>query len=162
MKEKNPPKKTKKYTGPVKVIDEKAIEFGITDKEKLFCEYYTNNNDLRGNGVQCYAKAYKMNLAQPGKYNTAKTGASQLLSKPNVLNYIRAIFENDGLNDEVVDGELLFTIRQNADFGSKVAAIKVYNELKGRIKKVEATQMNFQINIEPGKSINLFNESCDS
>lgn len=145
----NLPTKKKKYTGPVKVLDEKAIEFGITEKEKKFCELYANNNELRGNGVRCYAEAYGMNLAEPGKYNAAKVNACRLLAKMNILNYLQSIIEHEGLNDALVDNELLFCIRQNADFGSKVAAIKVYNEIKGRIKRAtDLTALQFNINIE--------------
>ena len=34
-----------------------------------------------------------------------------------------------------MDNELAFVIKQSADFGSKVAAIKEYNQLKSRVKQ---------------------------
>jgi hypothetical protein len=44
------------------------------------------------------------------------------------------LYECSDLNDTVVDNELAFVIKQNADFGSKVAAIKEYNAIKQRVK----------------------------
>lgn len=133
--------------GNTKAFNKYAQELGINDRQKLFCDIYANDTECRGNGVQAYAKAYNINLAVPGKYNVAKVAACNLLQKPAILSYIKLIFDNTGLNDVDVDLELLFAIKQNSDFGSKVAAIKVYNELKGRIKKQEQKPVNFQINI---------------
>lgn len=54
-----------------------------------------------------------------------------------------------GLNNTAVDQQFLFSIMQNADFGSKVAAIKHYNELKGRVKKPDRpTAIRFNSNLE--------------
>jgi hypothetical protein len=139
--------------GNSKVWNQLAKELGINDKQKRFCDIYANDNELRGNGIQAYAKAFNMNLAKPGTYNAAKANASILLQKDNILKYINHIFESTGLNDAAVDGELLFAIRQNTDFGSKVAAIKVYNDLRNRIEKnQQKNQVNFQINIAPSQN----------
>ena len=40
-----------------------------------------------------------------------------------------------GLNDAFADKQLAFVMSQSADLRSKMAAIKEYNALKGRIKK---------------------------
>jgi hypothetical protein len=131
-------------------LSKEAKEWNLTDKQLKFCQLYTNSNELRGNGVRAYALAFGINLAKPGQYNLAKVEACKLLAADNILKYINHIFENTGLNDTAVDNELLFTIRQNTDFGSKVAAIKVYNDLKGRIEKnQQKNAVNFQINIAP-------------
>lgn len=146
-------KQLNKYTGSVKPWSEKAKEYGLNDKQVKFCELYANGSQEDeipiGNGIQAYAKAYEINLAKPGAYNTAKSNAHRLLTNQNVLDYINHIFEHCGLNDADVDQQLLFAIKQNADFGSKVAAIKHYNELKGRVKKQEGnTLLQFNINLQ--------------
>lgn len=111
--------------------------YGLTDKQRKFCELYAVG-EMRGHGVQCYATAYEYDLEEKGAYNVCRSGASENLTKPDILSYIRDLFEDKDLNDTVVDNELAFVIKQNADFGSKVAAIKEYNQLKFRIiKKLE-------------------------
>lgn len=129
----------------VKSRNEAARELGLTVREQKFCELYVNNNELRGNGVRCYAEAFNVDLEK--KYGTANTNASRLLAQSHILKFMNLIFEQAGLNDGSVDNELLFAIRQNSDFPSKVAAIKLYNELKGRIKKAKDFDTNIQFNI---------------
>ena len=110
----------------------------LTEKQMQFSLLYAMS-EIRGNGVLCYAKAYDVDLTAKGGYTVAKSGAYENLTKHHILEYIRSLYENNDLNDTVVDNELAFAIKQNADFGSKVAAIKEYNQLKGRIiKKIEA------------------------
>lgn len=106
----------------------------LNDEQAHFCRLYANGEN-RGNGVQCYAIAYKIDLTQIGSYNSARSNASKLLTQDNILSYIRDLFEDRDLNDTVVDNELAYVIKQNADFGSKVSAIKEYNALKARITK---------------------------
>ncbi len=48
-----------------------------------------------------------------------------------------------GLNDKMVDKELLFLIEQNANFNVKLGAIKEYNSLMKRIIEGE------EINVKP-------------
>jgi hypothetical protein len=130
-----------------------AQEFGINERQRRFCELYTNHDEHRGNGIQCYAMAYNVDLSKPGSYNAAKVNASRLLTKDNVLKYMAAIFEHSGLNDLAANQELLFTIRQNADFGSKVAGLRLWYDLNGKLnnKKV-ADAIQFNINIAPQNS----------
>lgn len=116
--------------------------FGLNERQDRFCKLYAYSV-LRGNGVQCYAQAYEIDLEQQGAYNSARAAASRLLTDGNVLSYIRSMYEANDLNETVVDNELAFVISQNADFGSKVAAIKEFNQLKGRIvKKIEQKNEN--------------------
>lgn len=116
-----------------------AIEMpsGLNEQQDKFCRLYAYGPN-RGNGVLCYAEAYGLDLSEPGSYNGARANASRLLTNDSILNYIRSMYEEADLSDTVVDNELAFVIKQSADFGSKVAAIKEYNQLKGRIiKKIE-------------------------
>lgn len=113
------------------------IPENLNEKQYKFCHLYAYGHN-RGNGVLCYAEAYGRDLNEPGAYNNCKVQASKHLTNPNILSYIRELYETADLSDIVVDNELAFVIKQNADFGSKVAAIKEYNQLKGRIiKKME-------------------------
>lgn len=109
-------------------------DYGLNPEQINFCELYAVSNE-RGNGVLCYSAAYNVDLTEKGGYSVAAAGASRLLKDVNILSYIRTLYEQNDLNDTVVDNELAFVIKQNADFGSKVAAIKEYNQLKARITK---------------------------
>ena len=143
----------KRNTGSSKPLTKDAVKYSLSDKEVEFAKLYTNG-ELMGNGIQSYAQAYNVNLAIPGKYNVCKARASTLLKKPEVLNYIKSIFEHYGLNDADVDSQLLFCINQMADMQAKVQAIKIYYELSGRIKKAkEPTAIQFNINIESGTTV---------
>jgi putative salt-induced outer membrane protein YdiY len=113
----------------------------LNDEQIKFCELYALSLE-RGHGVNCYANAYGIDLTEKGGYATAKVNASKLLTNTNILEYIRELFEDKDLNDIVVDNELAFVIKQNADFGSKVAAIKEYNALKTRVKNKLEVQVD--------------------
>ena len=125
----------------------------LNEKQKLFCQLYATDREFFGNGVQAYIKAYNINLSKSGAYNGARTDAYRLLTKAYILEYIRKIMELGGLNNERVDKELLFLIEQDAEFGTKLGAIKEYNKLKDRIEnklKLEGdVTYTFKSNIKP-------------
>jgi hypothetical protein len=105
-------------------------------KWEKFSEYYATDTELFGNGVQSYAKAYDIDITERGGYKNAQSAASQLLLRPIILARINYFLESRlGLNDAFADKQLAFVIAQSADLRSKMAAIKEYNALKGRIKK---------------------------
>ena len=110
---------------------EKAVELGLNPKQKLFCEYYASSEEFFGNGVQSYIESYK-----PKKvgnwYNSARATASEILTNPNILEYVNSLLELRGLNDTFVDKQLEFLITQHADFKSKLGGIHEYNQLKKR------------------------------
>jgi hypothetical protein len=114
-----------------------------------FCELYAYGPN-RGNGVLSYSEAYNIKLdGNSSGYGTCRSNASKLLTKTDILDYIRSLYESNDLNDTLVDNELAFVIKQNSDFGSKVAAIKEYNSLKSRIKnRLEVTTRTFKVEIE--------------
>lgn len=119
------------------LTDEQYRSQLANEHQVKFCHLYAYS-EKRGNGVLCYAEAYDIDLNEPGAYNSARAAASRLLTNGSILSYIRYLYESSDLSDDVVDNELAFVIKQNADFGSKVAAIKEYNQLKQRIiKKIE-------------------------
>lgn len=65
-------------------------------------------------------------------YLAAKSAAWRLLTNVYILRRIDELMEIY-INDQVVDKNLGVVILQNADFSSKVAAIREYNKLKQRI-----------------------------
>ncbi len=112
---------------------------GLNPKQIQFCKNFVSS-DFFGNGVESYLNAYDTNKDKPIQYNTAKVNASKLLTSTNILVYINTLLDEAGLNDVFVDKQLLLLITQNADFSSKVSAIKEYNKLKTRITdKVDLT-----------------------
>lgn len=111
----------------------KSAKDSLNPKQRKFCELYASHKEFFGNGVQSYAEAYDIDLKQPGQYNYARAAASRLLTKDNILAYINEILDLI-LNDVHVDKQIAFLITQNADFGTKLGAIKEYNALNERIK----------------------------
>ena len=105
----------------------------LTPQQALFCELYASDREFFGNGVQSYIEAYDVDTSKPGWYATAKSGASENLTKPYILERIEEIFEAHGLNDQFVDKQLEKLICQDADFKTKLGAIQEYNKMKGRI-----------------------------
>lgn len=129
----------------------KSNPYNLTDKQKLFCELYVSK-DFFGNGFQSYVEAYNVNLEVKGSSLTARSAASRLLTKDNILKYLQDLLDDAGLNDIFVDKQLLFLITQKADFKANVAAIKEYNVLRQRIEtKVKQTKVieleDFDINL---------------
>ena len=112
--------------------DKENVKDKLTEKQIRFCITYVSK-DFFANGTESYAEAYGIDLSKPGAYNTACSAASKLLLDYNILQYINELLDLSGLNDQFVDKQLTFVITQNADMGSKVAAIREYNKLKKRI-----------------------------
>lgn len=112
-------------------IDDKEIE--LTLKQKKFCEVYVSQ-EFFANGVQSYIESYDIDTSKHGAYNSARVSASELLTNPNILLYINHLLDLTGLNDTFIDKQLTLLITQNADFGSKLGAIKEYNKLKQRVE----------------------------
>ncbi len=137
----------------------KKKERELNEKQKYFCELYATDREFFGNGTQAYIEAYDIDLTKKGAYAAARANACQSLTKTNILKYIREIMELGGLNDERVDKELLFLIEQNAEFGSKLGAIKEYNKLKERITdKLEISKKGFWDEIDEAEEKELKKE----
>lgn len=136
------PKASKKKA--VKKTAKKAKKRKIRiDKDELnlnqimFCQLFATHKEFFGNGIQSYIEAYDIS---PSKYQSAGACASRLLKNVKILAYINKILEKTGFSDEFADKQLSMLMTQNADFKSKLGAIKEYNALKMRItKKHEVT-----------------------
>lgn len=106
----------------------------LTPKQLLFCRLYASDREFFGNGVQSYIEAYHIDPAAPGAYKTAMVNASKMLRNAKVLKCVHLLFEAHGLNDVFVDKQLEKLIIQDADFKTKLGAIKEYNAMRDRIK----------------------------
>jgi len=107
--------------------ERKTTKNGRTERIELFCQSFAKDKDCFGNGTQAYLKAF------PGStYNTARVCASDLLARPDIVLRVRELIDIY-VSNEVVDKELGTMILQYADFPTKVAAIREYNRVKGRL-----------------------------
>ena len=106
----------------------------LNERQERFCKLYASDKEFFCNGVRSYIEAYKPK--QVGNwYNSAKASAFNLLTKTYILERIDELIELEGLNDSFVDKQLAKLINQDADFRTKIQAIKEYNALKTRITK---------------------------
>lgn len=123
----------------------KTTKTKLTLKQELFCKLYISQ-EIFGNGTQAYIEAYNIDITEKGAYAVARAGASENLTKPNIIDRINELLEEQGLNDQFVDKQLLFLIQQHADLNAKKGAIQEYNKLKSRIvDKAEITHKGIQI-----------------
>lgn len=97
-----------------------------------FCQIWTTDVEFFGNGVKSYGLVYGLDLSDQKEYHVAKACAARLLTNAILLERIGELIEVF-ITDQLVDKELGTVIKQNADFSSKVAAIREYNRVKGRI-----------------------------
>lgn len=114
---------------------------GLNPNQEKFCQLYACSKEFFGNGVQTYIEVYRPDQTKPNWYNNACASASEILSNPKVYNRINDLLNENGLNDTNADKQLLFLIDQQADFKSKLGAIREYNKLRQRIiekQKVES------------------------
>lgn len=120
----------------------------LNPKQERFCELFASDREFFGNGTQSYIEAYNPDTSKKGWYNAARADASRLLTKDNILARINEIFEARGLNEAFVDKQLELLITQNADFNSKIQAIREFNKLKQRITdKTDLTSAGMPIQV---------------
>lgn len=104
----------------------------LNQKQELFCQLYATDKEFFANGTQAYIEAYDKVIKSKKDYMAAAAAASRLLKDVKVLTRINQLLEMRGLNDQFVDKQLEFLITQDADFKTKISAIKEYNQLKKR------------------------------
>ena len=136
-------------------------------EQETFCQLFVKNDYCFNNATISYAEAYGYDLDNLSKddavkegnkiiekssydkaYNVCSVSAHHLLRKPKIQERIIELF-NETLTDEQVDGELAKVIRQSKELNPKVNAIKVYNDVKGRIVKKQ------EITGKDGKDLNF-------
>jgi len=123
----------------------------LTPDQEKFCQCFIGPDEFFGNGVQSYIKAYGIDVSKKGQYEVAKAGAYENLTKPYINDRINELLEDQGLNDNNVDKQLGLVINQNAEFGSKVAAIREYNKLKKRVERDTSEQVVKIVVVSPDK-----------
>ncbi|OJW18781.1 MAG: hypothetical protein BGO51_15535 [Rhodospirillales bacterium 69-11] len=122
-------------------------------RREKFCRYYAQGEGTFGNATLSYAAAYDIELGDlsivdkegrpvvekdfRGQYEVCATNGWRLLKNADVQARITVLL-NALLKDEIVDAELAKVIKQDGDLTPKVAAIKEFNKLRGRI--IEKTQ----------------------
>lgn len=121
-----------KQKDPFSFADEDGQNHRLTLKQRLFCEEYLKH---RGNG----AKAAKAAGYAVKRDNTLKSIASENLTKPDILAYIKFLLKEAGLSDAAVDQEMLWVIRQNANLHAKMRGIAEYNKIRGRYAPDKST-----------------------
>jgi hypothetical protein len=124
----------------------------LNPQQELFCQYYTKNSETFSNGVFSYAAAYGINLEDlseesPGndpetkkpiqspfkvQYHICGACSAKLLKKAKIQDRINQLM-NEMLTEEMADAELAWVLRQRKDIPSKVAGLREFNKLKGRI-----------------------------
>lgn len=120
-------------------MDKKLKKINLNLQQEMFCQVFASNKEFFGNGTQSYLSAYDPDGKKKITYKSARARASLLLTSVNILERIDQLLDIY-INDNIVDKNLAIVIIQNADFSSKVAAIKEYNQLKQRIiRKIDLT-----------------------
>ena len=110
--------------------------------QELFCKKYIEH---RGNGTKAYCEAFEKNFYDAKEYSSAKTLASELLTKVNIVARIRELLDETGLNDLFVDNELKHLIWQDDDRGAKAKGIDIYNRIARRYdEKIEIKIQEFK------------------
>lgn len=100
----------------------------LTLQQWTFCKNYV---DMMGFGTEAALAAYDIKASSDPR-SVASAISAENLRKPSILECIREMLDGSGLNDEIVDTELSFVVRQHENVPAKVAAIKEYNSMKGR------------------------------
>ena len=78
------------------------------------------------------------------KYAGCRSSAAELLTKPNVKARVNELLL-ETFNENDVDAEHAFVIQQKGDLPSKIAAIREFNKLKGRITDRVKVQGTFSL-----------------
>jgi hypothetical protein len=120
----------------------------ITPQNELFCQLYTSKGPCFSKQYMSYAGAYdyEIPLDEEGKINyksseymVCQNGGSRLLMKKEIQDRIKVIL-NERFNDVSIADARLQEILEGGEDKDSIQAIKIYNDLKGRIeKKVKLT-----------------------
>lgn len=104
----------------------------LTEQEELFCNMYVEH---LGNGTAAAEEAYNVDKEKSNWRNTCSQMANENLRKPHILERVREILDLTQLNDETVDSELNFLIKQSAELPAKAKGIDIYNKIRGRYQE---------------------------
>lgn len=120
----------------------------INPQQETFCQVYTTKGETFGNAYKSYAEAYGIDIPRDnenkidyksGEYAVAQNGGSRLLLKNDIQARIKAILL-ERFNDVSFADARIQEIIENGKDTDAIQAIKVLNDLKGRItKKLDVT-----------------------
>lgn len=141
----------------------------LSQKQEMFCQYYTGPERTFGNGVYSYAEAYgydfeslnhsnavfdpiTFKVITPSDYDRAYNvcGAAswRLLKNVKINNRIIKLL-NESMTNESVDAELIKIIKHAPKPSDRISAIREFNALNQRItKKLDVTTKGESLNIE--------------
>jgi hypothetical protein len=105
----------------------------FTTKQELFCLLYVTDAAICGNATQCYIKAYGLDQSNEKDYHNARVSSSNLLANLSIKVRMNEILQAQGFNNEFIDSQLLYLVKQNEDLSTKRGAINDYNKLQQRI-----------------------------
>lgn len=119
-------------------------------KQEEFCRLYVTKGETYGKGYLCHMYAYGKDipLKEDGTYDNyskeyavCQVSGSRLLTEPLIQNEIRRLLL-ERFDDDNADARIS-SIIQNGEDRDAIQAVKVYNDLKGRvIKKLDVTSGN--------------------
>jgi hypothetical protein len=142
------------------LVDTSQREVWITPKQVLFCNYYIKNDELRWNWTLAYNEAFDIWLDEKSRvrkkdekwkeifwtseydkaYNLCSVNACKLLKQTKIQEKNVEL-----LNDKKIDSRLAQIIYNWKDTDS-LNAIKIYNDLRSRIKN--KLELSWTINTE--------------
>lgn len=130
-------------------------DYGLTEKQEMFCQYYAQLSDLYGNGTWSYALGFGHDLENANRHNFDKdekgldiprtsdydkmanmcaVEANRLLRNPKIIERVRDIKSTWFEDDKIIDTRIMDIIQRGKDTDA-IAAIKHRNELKQRVTK---------------------------
>lgn len=130
-------------------------EYGLTEKQEMFCRFYSQLSDTYGNGTWSYALAYGHDLENASRSdfekdekgldipysssfnkleNICAVGATRLLRKDKIIERVRNLKAEWFDDDKIIDTRIMDIILKGKDTDA-IAAIKHRNELKQRVTK---------------------------
>lgn len=147
----------------------------LSQKQEMFCQYYTGPEKTFGNGVYSYAEAYGYDLESLSSsnaifdpvtlrvitpsdhdraYNVCGAASWRLLKNVKINNRIIKLL-NESMTNESVDAELIKIIKHAPKPSDRISAIREFNALNQRItKKLDLTTKGESLNIEDRIKIN--------
>jgi hypothetical protein len=123
----------------------------LNTNQEQFCQNFVVHLEFRNNATLSYADAYEHDLEtlknMPNSeyqrvYDNCSASASRLLKNDKIQSRITALLNNT-LSNDVVDAELAKMILQNTDLPVKMAGIREYNKLRGRLVEKQELKTDF-------------------
>ena len=115
----------------------------LSGKEHNFCKQYVY---LLGNATQAVIDSYEVDKSKQNWKNTASAIGSENLRKPHILECIRYYLDIE-LNEDTVNAELAFLVKQNDNLNAKKGAIELYKREKGLFEK-DNSQRNITVELQ--------------